>query len=100
MYYSTGQPLRTYDQARSSWPLNAGGGSSSRQTSSTSNQPHQLLVSAGSSLLRELYTNSNLAERLGRGHGGRDAPDSGEPQATPVPVLEQESVLNLSHDAT
>merc|ERR550534_3089143 len=72
---STGQPLRTFDHARSASLPTAGGSTppTSRQSSSSSSahQPHQLLVSAGSSLLRELYRNSSLADRLGRGHRGR-----------------------------
>jgi len=110
---STGQPLRAAAAAVtaahqggspasssrfSSFRGHHGGSSSPSTPSSTSSQPHQLLVSAGSSLLRELYTNRSLAERLGRGHRGRDAPFSAEPHATPVPVLEQESVLDLSHN--
>jgi len=110
---STGQPLRAAAAAVtaahqggspasssrfSSFRGHHGGSSSPSAPSSTSSQPHQLLVSAGSSLLRELYTNRSLAERLGRGHRGRDAPFSAEPHATPVPVLEQESVLDLSHN--
>ena len=80
---STGQPLRT---------TSSSSGSGNLTTASSSSQPHQLLVSAGSSLIREIYDNRRETRRSQNG----GPPLAGEPPVAPVPVLEQESVLDLS----